>query len=220
MEIKCLLKGEKTAQALVEKLRQLDPNLTELSTHSQLNHYFECGNLDKLYQQVARFLNKTGRSNLKALVARVKTYSLRTRQADDEVRLVVKATVDKDTSANSTTRLEFEAPIPKLSLAELDKLLLDCGFHYQAKWSRRRRNLHYQDIEVAIDKNAGYGYLAEFEKVVGSPRQAKKAKAELHQLIARLGLEELSQDRLERMFAYYNAHWQDYYGTDKVFNIR
>jgi hypothetical protein len=37
--------------------------------------------------------------------------------------------------------------------------------------------------------------------------------------MAKLGVEELPQDRLERMFAHYNAHWPEYYGTEKVFVI-
>ena len=32
-------------------------------------------------------------------------------------------------------------------------------------------------------------------------------------------VEELSQDRLERMFSFYNNNWSDYYGTEKIFNI-
>jgi len=35
--------------------------------------------------------------------------------------------------------------------------------------------------------------------------------------MAKLGATELTQDRLERMFAYYNANWPAYYGTEKVF---
>jgi len=35
----------------------------------------------------------------------------------------------------------------------------------------------------------------------------------------RAGLEELDQARLARMFAYYNAHWSEYYGTEKIFVI-
>jgi hypothetical protein len=38
--------------------------------------------------------------------------------------------------------------------------------------------------------------------------------------MAELGIEELDAARLERMFAYYNAHWPEYYGTEKVFDIQ
>jgi hypothetical protein len=34
-----------------------------------------------------------------------------------------------------------------------------------------------------------------------------------------LGVKELDQKRLERMFAFYNTHWPEYYGTDKIFTI-
>jgi hypothetical protein len=34
-----------------------------------------------------------------------------------------------------------------------------------------------------------------------------------------VGAEELNQDRLARMFAFYNAHWPEYYGTEKVFTV-
>jgi hypothetical protein len=37
--------------------------------------------------------------------------------------------------------------------------------------------------------------------------------------MGKIGAEELPQERLERMFTYYNTHWQDYYGTDKIFTI-
>lgn len=34
-----------------------------------------------------------------------------------------------------------------------------------------------------------------------------------------LGAQELPGDRLECMFAYYNQHWPEYYGTDKIFTV-
>jgi len=34
-----------------------------------------------------------------------------------------------------------------------------------------------------------------------------------------LGVRELPQDRLERMFKFYNSHWREYYGTDKIFTV-
>jgi hypothetical protein len=38
-------------------------------------------------------------------------------------------------------------------------------------------------------------------------------------LMKECGVEELPQERLERMFAFYNTHWPDYYGTEKIFTI-
>ena len=75
------------------------------------------------------------------------------------------------------------------------------------------------DLAVCLDRNAGYGYLAEFEKVVESADEADTAKAMLTELMQRVGAIELPQDRLERMFAFYNEHWPEYYVRDKVFTI-
>ena len=75
------------------------------------------------------------------------------------------------------------------------------------------------DLHVCIDRNAGYGYLAEFEKVVQNEQDVDNAHKDLLGIMKKLGADELPQDRLERMFAHYNAHWADYYGTEKTFTI-
>ena len=74
-------------------------------------------------------------------------------------------------------------------------------------------------MNVTIDRNAGYGYLAEFESIQTDPSRADATKAELRALMRSVGCEELDQKRLARMFSYYNIHWPEYYGTEKVFNI-
>jgi adenylate cyclase class IV len=106
-----------------------------------------------------------------------------------------------------------------MSLAELDQLILKSGFEYQAKWSREREDFKFKDLNVSIDKNAGYGYLAEFEKVIADPTEADAVKQLIRSIMLELEVDELMQDRLERMFAHYNQNWQDYYGTDKTFTI-
>lgn len=143
---------------------------------------------------------------------------MRTRDADGKVILVMKASVGDDTSSNGVKRVEFEAVVKK-SLGELDKILLDSGCTYQAKWSRQREEYESGDMHVCIDKNAGYGYLAEFEKVTQDENSLEEVKNDLLSKMASLGIAELAQDRLERMFAHYNAHWPEYYGTEKTFNI-
>ena len=72
---------------------------------------------------------------------------------------------------------------------------------------------------MTLDKNAGYGWLAEFEKMTDDPGKVDAAKKEIRALMSRLGVEELPQDRLERMFDFYNKHWQEYYGTDRIFVV-
>lgn len=218
IEIKSLL-GEPTAAAeLKRKMCELDPNCHLVSENKQLNHYFEGGDMEELVKVASLHLDDEQLKKLSSIVEAGQTFSVRTRQKDDQVLLVVKASVDEGTSANSVSRLEFEEPV-NLSLEELDELLLKAGFKYQAKWSREREEYAYKNINVCLDKNAGYGYLAEFEKVMDDENAVSATRAELEALMQELGVEELKQDRLERMFKHYNQNWPEYYGTDKVFVI-
>ena len=72
---------------------------------------------------------------------------------------------------------------------------------------------------MCIDKNAGYGYVAEFEKILSDKNQIDEAKESIRKELELLGIEELPQDRLERMFAHYNQHRPEYCGTEKTFTI-
>ena len=132
--------------------------------------------------------------------------------------LVVKASLGTDTSANGVSRMEFEEAV-NITLAELDKLLEDAGFKYQAKWSRERVEYVLPNMNITLDKNAGYGYLSEFEAVIGEDGDTEATRKMLMSEIESFGLDELPQERIERMFAYYNEHWPEYYGTDKTFTI-
>ncbi|MEX2033349.1 MAG: CYTH domain-containing protein [Candidatus Colwellbacteria bacterium] len=219
VEIKCLLGDKNGADDLVRRMGEKDPGLAQLSFHKQLNHYFIGGDLSRLYQNIVPFLKEEKENQLQPLSREAKDFSLRTRWADGDVILVLKISVDDGTSFNTVGRREWEVKMPNLTLEELDALVLKAGFKYQAKWSRERTEYKYLGINTAIDKNAGYGYLAEFEKVVDDETKVPEAKSQLRKIIEDLEAEELDQARLERMFAFYNANWQDYYGTDKVFVV-
>ena len=65
----------------------------------------------------------------------------------------------------------------------------------------------------------GYGYVVEFEKVIFDTDSIDRTRSYILQIMAEVGVEELHPNRLDRMFAYYNDHWQEYYGTQKVFTI-
>ena len=219
VEIKCLLGGKESADSLLTRMKEKDPGLRQISSHKQLNHYFVGGDLNQLYENIAPFLREEEKEAIQALLKNAKNFSLRTRQADEKVILVLKVSVDEGTSANTVGRIEFEAETPRLSLEELDQLVLKSSFEYQAKWSRERTEYKYLGANATIDKNAGYGYLAEFEKVINDEAKVAEVKTQLRKIVNELSLEELDQARLERMFAYYNANWRDYYGTDKVFIV-
>lgn len=219
VEVKSLLGSPERAAEVLAAIKKLDPACVMTSHNKQLNHYFENGTLQQLADAIAPHLSPEGNAKMADLVQRANTFSIRSREKDGTVIMVVKASVGADTSANGVSRLEFEEVVP-MTLGELDSILLSAGFTYQAKWSREREEYVANGITVCMDKNAGYGYLAEFEKVVDSEEKADAARGEIDTFMAAVGAVELPQDRLERMFAYYNTHWPEYYGTEKIFDIQ
>jgi predicted adenylyl cyclase CyaB len=218
VEVKSLLGSPEAADAVRAKLKEIDPTCECLSRNKQLNHYFIGGDLANLAEVVRNELTPEAAARLDDLAARAMEYSVRTRDKDGQVLLVVKASVGADSSSNGVARIEFEEYVQK-TLDELDELVRSAGFTFQAKWSREREEYRIGDMNITLDKNAGYGWLAEFERVVDAPDKLDAAKEDIRALMDKVGVAELPQDRLERMFAYYNTHWQDYYGTDKIFAI-
>ncbi|MCA9354630.1 MAG: CYTH domain-containing protein [Candidatus Kaiserbacteria bacterium] len=218
IEVKSLLGEKERADALKQKMQELDPACACVSTNKQLNHYFEGGDIKQLFEKVQHLFTGEQLEKFETIAERGSDCSVRTRQRDNEVLLVVKASIDGGTSSNSIQRMEFEEPV-SITLDELDALVQEAGYVYQAKWSREREEYAYKGANVCIDRNAGYGYLAEFEKIVPDAGEADAVRSELDSLMAELEVEELSQNRLARMFDFYNQNWPDYYGTDKTFIV-
>ena len=218
IEIKTLLGEKANAEALINQMRERDPSCAQVSANKQLNHYFTDGDIQKLYEETQHLFSDEVREKFRDIVERGSSFSVRTRQKDDSTLFVVKASVDAGTSFNTVSRLEFEEEVP-LTLDELDARILNAGFKYQAKWSREREEYAYKGLNVCIDKNAGYGYLAEFEKVIHDESIIADVRDEIDAIMQELGVFELPQDRLERMFEFYNQNWPEYYGTDKTFMI-
>lgn len=223
VEIKSLLGDAERAENVRRAMKTVDAACELLSKNKQLNHYFEIDNffkhpLQSLISVMREHLSPESMAKLEDIVSRASKFSLRSRDKDGEVLLVVKAAVDDTTSENGIARIEFEERFPQ-SLDYLDELIVTNGFRYQAKWSREREEYVCRGTNVTLDKNAGYGWLAEFERIIDSQSLVEKAREEIRELMKELRVEELKQDRLERMFAYYNAHWPEYYGTDKIFVV-
>ncbi len=218
VEVKALLGSAERAEEVRNALKEADPTCTLHSRNKQLNHYFEGGDISKLVEVAAPKFPLEISGRLRDLAKRASSFSVRTREKDGVVFLVVKVSVGDDTSENGIARMEFEENVP-MTLAELDALVLSAGFTYQAKWSREREEYVCKGINVTLDKNAGYGWLAEFERVVDDPTKVDEAQRDVRALMEALGVAELPQDRLARMFAFYNSHWPEYYGTDKIFVI-
>lgn len=218
IEVKSLLGEKERAEALKKKMHELDSECKHVSSNKQLNHYFKDGEIKELFKKVEHLFSGEQHDKFEKVVARGNNFSVRTRQRDDEVLLVVKASIDEGTSENTIKRMEFEEPV-NVSLDELDALVLEAGYQYQAKWSRDREEYEYKGANVCFDRNAGYGYLAEFEKIVTEEEDADSVRAELDALMAELEVTELGQERLARMFSFYNENWADYYGTERTFII-
>ncbi len=218
VEVKTLLGEKANAEALKAQLHERDANCQLVSQNSQLNHYFHGGDINALYQKTEQLFTGDQHDKFQKIVEKGSDFSVRTRQKNDEVLLVVKASVDAGTSENTVSRLEFEESVA-ITLDELDALVQAAGYEYQAKWSRDREEYQSDGMTVCIDRNAGYGYLAEFEKIVTDESMLTDARAEIDAFMQQLGAEELSQDRLARMFDFYNQNWREYYGTDKTFTI-
>jgi adenylate cyclase class IV len=219
VEIKSLLGSKDNAQKLKTKLVEKYPGTKLVGNGKQLNHYFNLPkDLSKLTENIVPIISKEKRGALENILKHGQKISIRTRQTDTKVILVLKASVGAGTRSNGVKRLEFESPV-SMTLDKLDKILLKSGCTYQAKWSREREEYESGDMHVCIDKNAGYGYLAEFEKVIHDDKELESARQYLLGEMEDLGFVELLQDRLERMFDHYNKHWSEYYGTDKTFVI-
>lgn len=218
VEVKSLLGEEEHANAVRTRMQELDPDCVCTATSSQLNHYFAGGDIDELYRKTEHLFSGEQHEKFKRIVEKGKNFSVRTRQNNDTVLLVVKASVDEGTSENTVSRLEFEEPVD-ITLDALDELVLRAGYSYQAKWSRDREEYSYKGANVCFDRNAGYGYIAEFEKITDDESALPQVRAEIDELMTELGVEELPQDRLARMFEFYNANWPEYYGTKKTFII-
>ncbi len=217
VEIKSLLQSEENAQKLRDQLKEQGIKLS--NKYKQLNHYFlSNGDFVKLEKNLTPFFDGEKKEKLKNILEKGKEHSLRTREMNGEAFFVIKASVDDTTSSNGILRMEFEEKVD-ISLDKLDKILENAGFSYQAKWSRAREEYEKDDFYITIDKNAGYGYLSEFEIETENENKLREAKKKIFDFMNELGLKELPQDRLERMFKFYNENWKDYYGTEKIFNV-
>lgn len=217
IEIKSLLGSPERAARLKEKIREKGGVL--LNSNKHLNHYFVINDANEFKEKLSSHITRRDQASFNKILEEGNHFSVRTRDVDGKVLLVIKASIGRDTSENGVSRMEFESEM-KMALNDLDKLLEDAGLELEAKWSREREEYKLGDTNICLDKNAGYGYLAEFEKVVTDRVLALTAQKELLEIMRDFGVEELPQDRLERMFAHYNGNWRDYYGTDKVFNIK
>ncbi len=219
IEVKILLQDKKNAAEFLEALKK-NGEVTVYEESSQLNHYFRFWKLEQLKTKVIQHLSEDDVKKLESVTELAKWFSVRTRKLNDRVILVVKATLNEnEDSVNGTGRIEFEADV-ELSIDKLDAIILNSWFEYETKYSRDRVEYRYKNFNVTIDKNSGYWYLAELERVVEDEKDLEKITGEIRDEIKLLWFEELSQERVGRMYKHYINVWPHYYGTNNWFNVK
>jgi adenylate cyclase class IV len=212
VEVKSLIGNDD--RAAIALSRELDPYF--VSRERQRNHYFKADEIS--FAKLAEMLPEFCSDFAKKINGAVTIPSVRTRETDgDSVYLIFKASIGSGSSENGSSRIEHETLLP-INMESLDSLLESAGLTVRSKWSRDRWTYKKDGFTICLDKNAGYGWLVEVEKMATESEQ-QKVKGEVLAILQSFGLEELESDRLERMFAHYEATWGSYYGTDKTFTL-
>lgn len=218
VEAKALLGSAENTERVYAQLCARDPALRLLGESTQVNHYFIGRSPRAFAEALAPALVPEVRERLREIAEGATDASLRTRADETGASVVAKIAVGDGDSVHGVSRIEFHEPA-LLPIEELDRLLLAAGFSYQSKWSRKRKEYAYAGMTVCLDFTPGYGFVAEFERVVDDASAVPEARASVLGALADLGLAEVSQELLAKMFAHYNAHWEEYYGTERTFSV-
>jgi len=190
---------------------------------AQLNHYFRVTEEFEL----ATFVDEY---NLSSDVLKAKSVAIRTREISSpnlnsvtgdslfntKTLLVVKYVLDGEDVQNGKDRYEIEIDCTE-NITHVDSALIKYGLEYRSLWSRERLTYFHpeKEITLCLDKNAGYGYLVELERMVSEEKREDSFK-ELCDTLEFLGLDMLESNLLETMFKYYETHYEDYYGTEHL----
>ncbi len=218
VEIKALIADKQSIDKLIKRLKKMDDKFVLLRKEVQLNHYFQLGDIPKLIDSLHDYLETPDIKLLQNIHEKATSVSIRTREKNRVTIILVKGSMDKTDAAHSHRRMEFEKEL-QISIDVLDSILINSGFGVEAKWSATRKMYKFLDSTVDIMFTPGYGYVIEIEKVLFNEKDIESARSDIEELMNKLQLKQLSGERLARMYAYYNRHWQEYYGTNKVFTI-
>lgn len=212
IEVKALVEN---INLLKEKIVKLYPSYIEIKESKQLNHYFkgEKTNLINLFEMFpASFVG------LYEEIENVETeISIRTREDSGKGTLFILKYGDD--SINGGDRVEIEKPIPT-TIDKLDNLLNRYGIKIDSKWSRERTEYIYEDFNLCLDLNSGFGAILEVEKVIednlekGDNSKKIQAKIACRNMLEELELEELDKRLLKKMYNYYLQNWKKFYGKD------
>jgi hypothetical protein len=98
IEIKSLIGTAERADAFREKLALLSPLPILKGKHSQLNHYFTGGDVRSLLEGVGPYFSSEKQPDLKRILEEGQRHSVRTREADGKVLLVVNSRLTRCSS--------------------------------------------------------------------------------------------------------------------------
>lgn len=138
VEVKVLLGTPANATQFLDSLQKKDSSLHQTHYEKQLNHYFINGDFTALLGNLQPYLTDEDYHKLFDIIHVSGKHSVRTRYTDNRSILVVKVSLDSASSTHSTIRRECEIDFPALPETQLDGVLLNSGFAFQAKWSRER----------------------------------------------------------------------------------
>jgi adenylate cyclase class IV len=218
IEIKALLGSQEKIDELLSSISNDNDDFHKIDEQKQLNHYFKGKSIKPLLLNVASYYSEEQNQILREISAKAMSFTVRSREKNNRTFLVVKGSLDSASADHSHRRMEFEEPI-NLSIEALDVLIEESDLVLEAKWSAERIMYTCRDMVLDIMFSPGYGYVVEFEKVIKDESLIEETRGQLLATMKEYGVEELDSERLARMFAYYNSHWQEYYGTRKVFVI-
>jgi adenylate cyclase class IV len=218
VEIKCLLGTSIDAvTALVGRMQSVDPSCTKTAHNVLLNHYFNCENPVLLKAVADKLLGGDELVTLSEIIEKSGVLSVRTRQKNDKVLLIVKGVPAGGDAIHGIDRMEWENKLD-ISITELDQALVDAGLSVLAKWSGYKDVYPFLDVTIEVQFSPGYGYQVEIERVVEGDGDTSAAVARVKEVAALVGLQEVDHDLIGKMYDYYNANWQEYYATEKVFS--
>lgn len=219
IEIKYLLDGKEARDSLIDKLQELYPEFSHQGT-KRIMSYFYKRNASKvqILAAASSMLSSEELENLTEIVANSSELIVKCRSINETNYFAVKGTPAGEDPVHAVNRLEFETVLT-IELEEIDSLLRGSGIETDSKWLSKRDYFALDGVMSAeIEFVSGYGYKVELEIVINDGESVEAATRSLEDLAKTLELTEASQGLLGKMYEYYNAHWQDYFNTGKVFD--
>src|SRR3954470_13702601 len=109
IEIKSLLGSKNNADSLRQKIVAKSGKL--FNQDKQLNHYFIYTDLKKFHDSLLPHIPAKHKINFSRFIQEGKNLSIRTRQANEKVTLIIKASLDDHSSSNGVSREELDIEV-------------------------------------------------------------------------------------------------------------